>query len=408
MKCVNVSVMHDFTASPPLSLYIHFPWCVRKCPYCDFNSHALVHDSMPGDEYIDALIRDLEFELPRIWGRRVTSIFLGGGTPNLFSVDAIGRLLSILRSHLNLTPGCEITLEANPGAVEAAHFRDYRNTGVNRLSLGVQTFADPVLGRLGRIHNGEQAIFAIELARQAGFDNINLDIMYGLPGQSVDDAIQDLEIAAGFNTSHLSWYQLTIEPNTVFYSEPPALPEEDSIWSMQDEGVRYLGEHGLRQYEVSAYARDDHFCVHNMNYWQFGDYLGIGAGAHGKITDCDKGMIHRFARHRIPESYMQLSGKPDVIVSEKQLSVQDTILEFMMNAMRLNDGAPVELFTLHTGLSIETAEEKLQQAKEKALLDFNTIQIKPTEQGRRYLNDLLQIFMDEELIYSAVKRNYDQ
>ena len=395
--------MHDFTISPPLSLYIHFPWCVRKCPYCDFNSHAVMNNSMPGDAYIDALIRDLEFELPRIWGRRISSVFLGGGTPNLFHVEAIGRLLATLRSHLNLGPGCEITLEANPGAAEAARFRDYRDTGINRLSLGVQTFTDPVLQRLGRIHNGEQAIFAVELARQAGFDNINLDIMYGLPGQTVDDAVQDLEIAGAFNTSHLSWYQLTIEPNTVFYSDPPALPAEDTIWSMQKEGVQYLQDHGFQQYEISAYARNDRFCRHNLNYWQFGDYLGIGAGAHGKITDSGRGIINRFARHRIPESYMEKSGRPEVIVSETQLSEADTILEFMMNAMRLNDGAPVELFTLHTGLSIETAEEKLQQAKEKELLEFNTMHIKPTEQGRRYLNDLLQIFMDEDLNYSAVK-----
>ena len=350
---------------------------------------------MPGDDYIDALIRDLEFELPRIWGRRVTSVFLGGGTPNLFSVEAIGRLLAALRSHLNLAPGCEITLEANPGAVEASRFKGYRDTGINRLSLGIQTFADPVLGRLGRIHNGEQAIFAIELARQAGFEDINLDIMYGLPGQTVDDAVQDLEIATGFNTSHLSWYQLTIEPNTVFYSDQPVLPDDDSIWSMQEEGMQYLRSHGFEQYEISAYARNNRYCRHNMNYWQFGDYLGIGAGAHGKITNCENGTINRFARHRIPDSYMQRSGKPNVIVSEKQLSIEDTVLEFMMNAMRLNQGAPVELFRMHTGLPIDAAESKLQQAREQELIEFNTIHIKPTERGRRYLNDLLQIFLHD-------------
>lgn len=350
---------------------------------------------MPGDEYIDALIRDLEFELPRIWGRRVSSVFLGGGTPNLFSVEAIGRLLATVRSHLNLVPGCEITLEANPGAVEAARFKDYRDTGINRLSLGVQTFADPILRRLGRIHNGEQAIFAIELARQAGFDDINLDIMYGLPGQSVDDAIQDLGIATGFNTSHFSWYQLTIEPNTVFYSDPPILPDDGSIWSMQEEGIHYLNDHGFQQYEVSAYARNDRLCRHNLNYWRFGDYLGIGAGAHGKISDCNNGCITRFVRHRIPESYMEKSGRPEVIVSETQLSEADTILEFMMNAMRLNDGAPVELFRLHTGLPIEVVETGLQQARERELVEFNSMHIKPTERGRRYLNDLLQIFMED-------------
>ena len=398
--------MHEFKTSPSLSLYIHFPWCIRKCPYCDFNSHAVQNDLMPGDEYIDALIRDLEFELPRIWGRRVTSVFLGGGTPNLFSAGSIARLLAALRSRLNLAAGCEITLEANPGAAEAANFQAYRDAGINRLSLGIQTFADRVLGRLGRIHNGEQAIFAIELARQAGFDDINLDIMYGLPGQTVDDAIQDLEIAAGFNTSHLSWYQLTIEPNTVFYSQPPALPDDDSIWAMQEEGVLYLGGHGFEQYEISAYARNKRYCAHNMNYWQFGDYLGIGAGAHGKITDCGTGTIKRFARHRIPESYIQRSGRPDVIVSEKQLTIADTVLEFMMNAMRLNQGAPVELYMLHTGLPIHAAESKLLQARERELIEFNTVHIKPTELGRRYLNDLLQIFVGDASTYADSIRSF--
>ena len=387
--------MLDFKTSPPLALYIHFPWCVRKCPYCDFNSHAVVNNVVPGNDYVDALIRDLEFELPRIWGRSISSIFMGGGTPSLFSAEAIGRLLAVLRTHLNLAPGCEITLEANPGTAEASRFCGYRETGINRISIGVQSFADPILRRLGRVHNGEQAIFAIELARQAGFENINLDIMYGLPGQSVADAIQDLEIAVGFNTTHLSWYQLTIEPNTVFYSDPPQLPDEDLLWDMQHEGSHCLAGHDFQQYEVSAYARGRSFCNHNLNYWRFGDYLGIGAGAHGKITDSATGTINRYARHRIPDSYQRLAGKPEAIVSQQQLSVADTLLEFMMNAMRLTEGVTTELFTEHTGLSIDAAARKLQQARDRNLIDYDSKRIKPTELGRRYLNDLLQIFMHD-------------
>ena len=385
--------MPDIKTSPPLALYIHIPWCVRKCPYCDFNSHAVVNNLVSEHAYVDALVRDLEFELPRIWGRRINSVFLGGGTPSLFSAEAIGRLLAVLRTHLNLAPGCEITLEANPGTAEAARFSGYHETGVNRISIGVQSFTDPILQRLGRIHNGEQAIFAIELARQSGFDNINLDIMFGLPGQSVADAIQDLEIATGFNTTHLSWYQLTIEPNTVFYSDPPQLPDEDVLWAIQDEGSRYLAGHGFRQYEVSAYAKGSRYCRHNLNYWRFGDYLGIGAGAHGKITNPATGTISRYARHRMPDRYMHLAGKPEVIVTEQQLSVSDVVLEFMMNAMRLTEGVATEVFTEHTGLPIDVAEKELHHARDRKLIDYDMDHIKPTEIGRRYLNDLLQIFM---------------
>ena len=386
--------MLEFKSNPPLGLYIHFPWCVRKCPYCDFNSHT-APQQVPGQVYIDALIRDLEYDLPRIWGRRVSSVFLGGGTPSLFDVDAIARLLAVLRSHLNLAPGCEVTLEANPGTAEAARFRGYREAGVNRLSVGVQSFNDNILRRLGRIHNGEQAVFAIELARQAGFDNINLDVMYGLPGQTMADAMQDLEIAVGFNTTHLSWYQLTIEPNTVFYSEPPVLPDEDTLWTMQEEGVRYLAEHAFEQYEVSAYARHHRYCAHNLNYWHFGDYLGIGAGAHGKITDAATGAVRRYARHRLPDSYLKLAGGPEAIVTHRCLTSADAKLEFMMNALRLTEGVPAAVFTEHTGLSIDTVAGELQQARDRQLLAADPWHIRPTETGRRYLNDLLQIFMQE-------------
>jgi oxygen-independent coproporphyrinogen-3 oxidase len=385
--------MPEFSSNLPLSLYVHFPWCVRKCPYCDFNSHAVTGNIVNDNVYVEALIRDLEFELPRIRGRRIGSVFLGGGTPSLFSVEAVARLLSVLRSHLNLTPGCEITLEANPGTAETARFTGYRETGVNRLSIGVQSFSDPVLRRLGRVHDGGQAVFAIELARRAGFENINLDIMYGLPGQTVAEALQDLEIAAGFNTAHLSWYQLTIEPNTVFYSDPPVLPGEDALWEMQEQGIAYLAGHGLRQYEVSAYAKNDRYCAHNLNYWRFGDYLGIGAGAHGKLTSGAAGCITRYARHRLPDQYMKLAGRTEAVVTEQRLSDTDAVLEFMMNAMRLTDGVPAELFTEHTGLSLDAADRELRLSRDRQLIDYDGRRIKPTALGRRYLNDLLQIFM---------------
>jgi oxygen-independent coproporphyrinogen-3 oxidase len=359
------------------------------------------NNHLPWNEYIDALIRDLEFELPRVRDRRVRSVFLGGGTPSLFPVAAIGRLLAVLRARMNLAPGCEITLEANPGAIEAGRFNGYRETGVNRLSIGVQSFADPVLHRLGRIHNGGQAVFAVEQARQAGFENINLDVMYGLPGQTVGDAMQDLEIAAGFNTTHLSWYQLTIEPNTMFYSNPPVLPDEDALWAIQDEGIQFLAGNGFRQYEVSAYAKANKYCAHNLNYWRFGDYLGIGAGAHGKITDRVTGAINRYARHRLPEKYLKLAGSPDAIVTEQQLSESDALLEFMMNAMRLTDGVPADLFTEHTGLPIAAADKELQQARNRNLIEHDKEHIRPTELGRRYLNDLLQIFMRDNPRLSA-------
>lgn len=386
--------MFVFSIPPPLTLYIHFPWCIRKCPYCDFNSHAIHTAALPEDEYIDALILDLESELQRIWGRRIMSIFLGGGTPGLFSEKTIRRLLSVLRSYLNLPPSCEITLEANPGTVDASRFSGYREAGVNRLSIGVQSFNDEMLKRLGRIHDGEQAIQALEQARTSGFENINMDLMYGLPGQSVEDAAQDLETAVKFETLHLSWYQLTLEPNTVFFSSPPELPEDDVLWQMQSQGISFLAENGLQQYEISAYARESNYCIHNMNYWQFGDYLGIGAGAHGKITDCSNGTITRYARHRIPAAYMKHAGKPGVIVQEKQLSQSDTVLEFMMNSMRLSSGIPKELFTRHTGLSPGTVEPLFHLASKRGLLEEVTDIIKPTPRGHRYLNDLLQLFME--------------
>lgn len=388
--------MFDFKQNPPLSLYIHFPWCLQKCPYCDFNSHAIAAGEAPESAYIDALIRDLEFELPRIWGRRVISVFIGGGTPSLLSAEALDRLMSVLRSHLNIPSEIEITLEANPGAAEADRFAAYRQMGINRLSIGVQSFADEKLKRLGRIHDGDNAVNAIVMAQAAGFENINVDLMFGLPDQTQAEAISDLHIALEHKPSHISWYQLTIEPNTVFYKQPPVLPDDDDIWAMQQQGKVLLQESAFKQYEVSAYALAKKQSVHNTNYWQFGDYLGIGAGAHGKLTDVANGVICRFVRHRIPDSYMQKAGDEQVITQQTSLSRADVSLEFMMNALRLTEGIDTALFLQRTGLPISVIDAQLKDAEESGLLEWDINKLKATATGQRYLNDLLQLFMPSE------------
>lgn len=388
--------MFDFKQNPPLSLYIHFPWCLQKCPYCDFNSHAIAAGEAPESAYIDALIRDLEFELPRIWGRRLISVFIGGGTPSLLSAQALDRLMSVLRSHLNIHSEIEITLEANPGAAEADRFAAYRQMGINRLSIGVQSFADEKLKRLGRIHDGDNAVKAIVMAQAAGFENINIDLMFGLPDQTLDEAISDLRIALEHKPGHISWYQLTIEPNTVFYKQPPVLPDDDDIWAMQQQGKVLLQESAFKQYEISAYALPKQHSVHNTNYWQFGDYLGIGAGAHGKLTDVANGMISRFVRHRIPDSYMQKAGTEQVITQQTRLNRADVSLEFMMNALRLTEGINTALFLQRTGLPISVIDAQLQDAEKRGLLEWDIEKLKPTAFGLRYLNDLLQIFMPSE------------
>lgn len=384
--------MLNFQSTIPLSLYIHLPWCVKKCPYCDFNSHEIGSDKFQEGEYIDALIKDLEFELPRIWGRSITSIFFGGGTPSLFSEEAIEKLLSRIRALLNTYPDIEITLEVNPGTVDAERFKAYRKLGINRLSIGVQSFNDHSLKNLGRIHNSEEALNAIRIAREAGFKNINLDLMFGLPEQSIDDAINDLQIAIEQTPDHISWYQLTIEPNTVFYASPPELPEDDDIWAMQQRGQEYLQAHGYIQYEVSAYAKAKHQCVHNMNYWQFGDYLGIGAGAHSKITDIKQGTIRRDTRRRIPKSFIENAGSEAVIVEQRLLDRNDVTLEFMMNALRLLEGIHPSIFYERTGCPLTVIEKQLGEAEQKGLIEYTMNNIKPSEKGIRYLNDLLQLF----------------
>ena len=385
--------MLQFEQTIPLSLYIHLPWCIKKCPYCDFNSHEAGQGALQDEAYVDALIADLEFELPRIWGRRIVSLFIGGGTPSLFSAAALDRLLKAIQARLNFSSGIEITLEVNPGTAEAKKFKDYRQIGINRLSIGVQSFNDEKLNSLGRIHSSKEAVNAIAMAREAGFDNINLDLMFGLPKQNANDAIRDLLMAIDQGPEHISLYQLTIEPNTLYYSHPPDLPDEDLSWTMQQQGLQQLNNNGFGQYEISAYAKDQYQCIHNLNYWQFGDYLGLGAGAHGKLTDIANGTINRYSRKRMPESYLQDAGKEEVITENRNLAVDDIVLEFMMNVLRLKEGVPLSLFNERTGLPFSTAEDRLRVAEAKGLVEWDSDTLKPTTNGQRYLNDLLQMFM---------------
>lgn len=382
-----------FHENPPLSLYIHLPWCVKKCPYCDFNSHELSSSVIDENSYIDALIRDLELELPKIWGRTITTVFIGGGTPSLFSVGSLNKLLSALRARLNINSGIEITLEANPGTAEAEKFHGYREAGINRLSIGVQSFDDKNLKSLGRIHDTNEALKAIKFAKEAGFENFNLDLMFALPDQTMSNALNDLEVAVEQSPNHISWYQLTIEPNTVFYSKPPAVPSEDDSWLMQERGQQFLQDKGYQQYEISAYAKDNNLAVHNVNYWEFGDYLGIGAGAHGKITNVAEGKVERFTRHKIPKRYIELAGTESVVTVTRKLSRNDLVLEFMMNAMRLTQGIPTNLYLERTGQPVKIMEKELQIAVEQNLIDWQLHRLKPTMKGHRFLNELLEIFV---------------
>ena len=376
----------------PLSLYIHLPWCVRKCPYCDFNSHE-VRDGVPEVRYVDALIADLESELPRVWGRRIESVFLGGGTPSLFSPEALDRLFSALRARLPWRPDMEVTLEANPGTTDAQRFQGYREAGVNRLSIGIQSFDDGQLRRLGRIHGAAEAREAFSAARSAGFDNINLDLMFGLPEQSVQGALGDLEQALALGPEHLSWYQLTLEPNTRFAAEPPILPEEDTVWDMQETGQGRLAEGGYTQYEVSAYARPDRECRHNLNYWRFGDYLGLGAGAHGKISLTGEERILRRWKLRQPRQYMEAALTGDAASGECTLTREELVFEFVLNATRLTRGVDTELFTGRTGLDPDALEPMRRQAVERGLLHDDSARMAPTATGRRFLNDLQALFL---------------
>jgi len=386
--------MFHFTALPPLSLYVHLPWCVRKCPYCDFNSHE-IKDGVPELAYVDALIADLEQELPSIWGRTVETVFIGGGTPSLFSPAAIDRLLSQLRALLALPATAEITLEANPGTLEAGKFAEFRAVGINRLSIGVQSFEDTMLAKLGRIHDARQAIAAAEATHAAGFTEFNLDLMYGLPGQNVKQALADLEQALALESTHLSHYQLTIEPNTRFAHTPPNLPDDDTIWDMQQRCQARLAARGFENYEVSAYAQTGHRCRHNLNYWRFGDYLGIGAGAHAKISSAQTQCIERSAKLRHPREYLARAASAERIAEQHILSRQEAGFEFMLNALRLNDGFPVALFAQHTGLPLTIVESPLHQAEARGLIERDMHTIRPTALGKRFLNDLTALFLPE-------------
>ena len=380
-----------FSSNPPLGLYIHLPWCEKKCPYCDFNSHQA--DSIPEQAYILALLNDLEQELPLIWGRRIDSIFIGGGTPSLFSATAIEQLFSGLRSLLNFAPAIEITMESNPGSADAENYQGYREAGVNRLSIGVQSFNDQHLKVLGRVHDGAQARRAFTIARNAGFDNINLDLMFGLPAQSLGAASTDIEQAIALGPEHISLYQLTLEPNTLFHHQPPAsMPDDELCWEQQNSCQALLAKHHYHQYEVSAYCLDKHESQHNLNYWHFGDYLGIGAGAHGKITLGGENRVLRRVRQRHPRAYLEHSGKAR-ISSETVLDESDLLFEFMLNALRLKNGFETSLFRDNTGLSLNSLLPSLELARDKGLIEFNGQKIIPTELGFCHLNDLQGLFL---------------
>ena len=381
-------------ALPPLALYIHFPWCEKKCPYCDFNSHQ-VKDGVRGfdeERYIKALIADLETELPRIWGRQVHSIFIGGGTPSLLSPKGMDDLLSAIRARVNLEPSAEITMEANPGSVEADKFAAFAKSGINRVSLGIQSFQDEQLKALGRIHNGEEAKRAIAIAVK-NFKSVNIDLMYGLPNQSLRAAKADIETALSFKTPHLSLYNLTLEPNTYFANFPPKLPSEDEIDAIFEQNLELLTAAGYKRYEVSAYAKKDQECKHNLNYWRFGDYIAIGAGAHGKISFPDK--VTRQVRERHPETYMQaMESQGNALIESRDVSAKDLPFEFMLNTLRLTDGVETKTFSERTGLPLHVISKGLEEASKKGLLDNNPTTLKATDLGLRYLNNLQEMFLE--------------
>lgn len=380
------------TSLPPLSVYVHFPWCIRKCPYCDFNSHEARGD-IPEAAYLDALERDLDQSLPLIWGRQVISVFIGGGTPSLLSASGMDRLLSLLRSRLRLLPNAEITMEANPGAVEAERFQAYAASGINRISLGIQSFDDAKLRALGRIHSADQARHAIDIAQRA-VERVNLDLMFALPEQTLAQCQQEVSLALSHGTEHLSLYHLTLEPNTVFAKYPPPVPHEDLAADMQAWIEAALTQAGYEHYEVSAYAKPRGQCRHNLNYWEFGDYLGIGPGAHGKLSFHDR--ILRQARLKNPRSWMEAlqGGMPDAQLTESsEVAAEDLPFEFMLNALRLQGGVPSHRFQDHTGLSLAQIAPALEQAIGQGLLDDDPAVLKATPKGWLYLNDLLTLFL---------------
>jgi len=394
---IDVSALHkrggalNLTALPPLALYVHLPWCLQKCPYCDFNSHEAPNGVAAEARYLDALRADLEAALPLVWGRRVVSVFIGGGTPSLFSPEGIARLLEDVRARLPLEPGCEITLEANPGTFERERFRAFREAGVTRLSIGVQSFDDDKLRVLGRVHDRAQAVAAIEEAQRA-FETFNLDLMYALPGQDVAACERDLRQALAFEPPHLSVYHLTLEPNTRFAVQPPAgLPDDDLAFEMMDRITALTGGSGLQRYEVSAYARPGHRCVHNLNYWHFGDYLGIGAGAHGKLSFAHR--ILRQTRWREPQAYMDKALAGAAVSNEHEVAAGDLPFEFMLNALRLKEGFELARYAERTGLPLTTIARGLEAAEARGLLARDLQRAWPTERGFDFLSDLQALFL---------------
>jgi putative oxygen-independent coproporphyrinogen III oxidase len=378
--------------TPPLSLYVHIPWCVRKCPYCDFNSHQL-RDNMPEADYVAALCDDLAYEVERLETKApLTSIFIGGGTPSLFKGKSYGKLFSAIDQLLGINADCEITLEANPGTVDAENFRAFRDAGINRLSLGIQSFDDDKLKSLGRIHGGDEAKRAIDIARGAGFENFNLDLMFGLPEQKVSQAIRDLQTAIGFEPTHISWYQLTIEANTEFHSRPPKLPPEPAIIELQDEGIALLADSGFDRYEVSAFAQQGMRAAHNMNYWEFGDYIGIGAGAHGKVSHVAANRIVRTRKKKQPDHYLAATLNRDA--ERVEVTMPERPFEFLLNALRLRHGFEVSLFEKRTGVTFSEIEKKVDLMVSQGLLVLESGRLSTTERGYRVLNSILEEFLD--------------
>lgn len=374
----------------PLSLYIHFPWCIRKCPYCDFNSHNLKTD-LPEDSYIEALLQDLTHHLQWVQKREISSIFMGGGTPSLFSAPAIAKLLKAIRQQVAFSPQIEITLEANPGTVEQERFTGFYQAGVNRLSIGIQSFQNKYLKALGRIHDQTAAVKAVQTAKIAGFSNINLDLMFGLPEQTQTDAIADLQTAISLAPSHLSWYQLTLEPNTLFYHQRPPLPSDDSIFAMQEHGQLLLAKNHYQQYEVSAYCKPNYPCQHNRNYWEFGDYLGIGAGAHSKLTLLEQGQVIRLQKLKNPKDY--LTPSKNLLAKQTIVSPQELAFEFMLNTLRLKQSVSFELFEQRTYLSRTVLHQALEQAQNKGFIILQPSGFSVTSLGWQFLNDLIEIFL---------------
>jgi putative oxygen-independent coproporphyrinogen III oxidase len=377
-----------FAALPPLALYVHVPWCLRKCPYCDFNSHAAKGDP-PESAYVDALLADLELALPSIWGRRIISVFIGGGTPSLLSAEAIDRMLAGIRARVPLSPAAEVTLEANPGTFEREKFAGYRAAGINRLSLGIQSFDPKQLVALGRVHDASEARQAAEAALQI-FDNVNFDLMYALPRQTVADAEADVTAAVTFAPAHLSFYHLTLEPNTLFHRYPPPLPDDDAAADIEDMVHAVLDAAGYRHYETSAYARRGRECRHNLNYWQFGDYLGIGAGAHSKLSSADR--IARQVRYKQPQQYIERVAAGSPLQESAVVALADVGFEFMLNALRLTDGVPAPLFAARTGCPLALVRRGLEEAQARGLIERDPAVIRPTALGRRFLNDLQLVF----------------